>query len=285
MQKFYYELFLEIQEQYKNLLLDFVFDLGVEAIEEKGNGIYIRSNENLEDLAWAIEIFAQKLSQKLNLKEDILLHKTIEKKENKDWVEEYKKGIKPIIIDNIYIHTTWQEEKENYLNIKINPALAFGSGHHESTYCCVKFLQKFAKNNLRALDIGCGSGILAIAMAKLGSKVEICDTDDLAIKSALENAELNSVNFTKAWHGSVDKAEGLYDLVVANIIADVILILEKDIKKHLEDNAILILSGILDKYKTRIKEKFQDLELIDEMQINEWCSLVYKNKIKEKDEQ
>ncbi|HEB9314326.1 TPA: 50S ribosomal protein L11 methyltransferase [Campylobacter coli] len=284
MQKFYYELFLEIQEQYKNLLLDFVFDLGVEAIEEKGNGIYIRSNENLEDLAWAIEIFAQKLSQKLNLKEDILLHKTIEKKENKDWVEEYKKGIKPIIIDNIYIHTTWQEEKENYLNIKINPALAFGSGHHESTYCCVKFLQKFAKNNLRALDIGCGSGILAITMAKLGSKVEICDTDDLAIKSALENAELNNVNFAKAWHGSVDKAEGLYDLVVANIIADVILILEKDIKKHLEDNAILILSGILDKYKTRIKEKFQDLELIDEMQINEWCSLVYKNKIKEKDE-
>ncbi|HEB9338975.1 TPA: 50S ribosomal protein L11 methyltransferase [Campylobacter coli] len=285
MQKFYYELFLEIQEQYKNLLLDFVFDLGVEAIEEKGNGIYIRSNENLEDLAWAIEIFAQKLSQKLDLKEDILLRKTIEKKENKDWVEEYKKGIKPIIIDNIYIHTTWQEEKENYLNIKINPALAFGSGHHESTYCCVKFLQKFAKNNLRALDIGCGSGILAITMAKLGSKVEICDTDDLAVKSALENAELNNVNFAKAWHGSVDKAEGLYDLVVANIIADVILILEKDIKKHLEDNAILILSGILDKYKTRIKEKFQDLELIDEMQINEWCSLVYKNKIKEKDEQ
>ncbi len=282
MQKFYYELFLEIQEQYKNLFLDFVFDLGVDAIEEKGNGIYIRSEENLEDLAWAIEIFAQKLNQKFNLKENILLRKSIEKKENKDWVEEYKKGIKPILIDNIYIHTTWQEEKENYLNIKINPALAFGSGHHESTYGCVKFLQKFAKNNLRSLDIGCGSGILAIVMAKLGCEVEICDTDDLAIKSALGNAKLNNVNFAQAWHGSVDKAEGLYDLVVANIIADVILILEKDIKKHLEDNAILILSGILDKYKTRIKEKFQDLELIDEMQINEWCSLVYKNKIKEK---
>lgn len=282
MQKFYYELFLEIQEQYKNLFLDFVFDLGVDAIEEKGNDIYIRSEENLEELAWAIEIFAQKLSQKFNLKENILLRKSIEKKENKDWVEEYKKGIKPILIDNIYIHTTWQEEKENYLNIKINPALAFGSGHHESTYGCVKFLQKFAKNNLRSLDIGCGSGILAIVMAKLGCEVEICDTDDLAIKSALGNAKLNNVNFAQAWHGSVDKAEGLYDLVVANIIADVILILEKDIKKHLEDNAILILSGILDKYKTRIKEKFQDLELIDEMQINEWCSLVYKNKIKEK---
>ncbi|TEY12669.1 50S ribosomal protein L11 methyltransferase, partial [Campylobacter sp. CH185] len=84
-------------------------------------------------------------------------------------------------------------------------------------------------------------------------------------------------DFHKAWCGSIDKANGLYNLIVANIIADVILILEKDIKNHLEDNAILILSGILDKYSTRIKEKFQDLELIDEMQINEWCSFVYKN--------
>nr|EFP0138731.1 50S ribosomal protein L11 methyltransferase [Campylobacter coli] len=75
MQKFYYELFLEIQEQYKNLFLDFVFDLGVDAIEEKDNGIYIRSEENLEELAWAIEIFAQKLSQRFNLKENIILHK------------------------------------------------------------------------------------------------------------------------------------------------------------------------------------------------------------------
>lgn len=80
MQKFYYELFLEIQEQYKNLFLDFVFDLGVDAIEEKDNGIYIRSEENLEELAWAIEIFAQKLSQRFNLKENIILHKSIEKK-------------------------------------------------------------------------------------------------------------------------------------------------------------------------------------------------------------
>lgn len=179
-------------------------------------------------------------------------------------------------MDNVYIHTTWQEEKKNCINIKINPALAFGSGHHESTYSCVK-LSKFSKSKLRALDLGCGSGILGIIMAKFGCNVEICDTDELAIDSSLENARLNGVDFHKAWCGSIDKANGLYNLIVANIIADVILILEKDIKNHLEDNAILILSGILDKYSTRIKEKFQDLELIDEMQINEWCSFVYKN--------
>lgn len=91
MQKFYYELFLEIQEQYKNLFLDFVFDLGVDAIEEKDNGIYIRSEENLEELAWAIEIFAQKLSQRFNLKENIILHKSIEKKEIKTGWKNIKK--------------------------------------------------------------------------------------------------------------------------------------------------------------------------------------------------
>lgn len=282
MQKKYYELFFIVEEQYKNLFLDFAFDLGIEAIEEKDNGVYIRSHESLEELSWALEIFAQKLTTTFNLNHKIISNLSLVEKENKDWIQEYKKGIKPILVDNVYIHTTWQEEKKNYINIKINPALAFGSGHHESTYSCVKFLQKFSKSKLRALDLGCGSGILGIIMAKFGCNVEICDTDELAIDSSLENARLNDVDFHKTWCGSIDKANGLYNLIVANIIADVILILEKDIKNHLEDNAILILSGILDKYSTRIKEKFQDLELIDEMQINEWCSFVYKNNKKDK---
>ncbi|HFP7660053.1 TPA: 50S ribosomal protein L11 methyltransferase [Campylobacter jejuni] len=282
MQKKYYELFFIVEEQYKNLFLDFAFDLGIEAIEEKDNGVYIRSHESLEELSWALEIFAQKLTTTFNLNHKIISNLSLVEKENKDWIQEYKNGIKPILVDNVYIHTTWQEEKKNYINIKINPALAFGSGHHESTYSCVKFLQKFSKSKLRALDLGCGSGILGIIMAKFGCNVEICDTDELAIDSSLENARLNDVDFHKTWCGSIDKAYGLYNLIVANIIADVILILEKDIKNHLEDNAILILSGILDKYSTRIKEKFQDLELIDEMQINEWCSFVYKNNKKDK---
>lgn len=258
MQKKYYELFFIVEERYKNLFLDFVFDLGIEAIEEKDNGVYIRSHESLEDLSWALEIFAQKLTTTFNLNHKIISNLSLIEKENKDWIQEYKKGIKPILVDNVYIHTTWQEEKKNCINIKINPALAFGSGHHESTYSCVKFLQKFSKSKLRALDLGCGSGILGIIMAKFGCNVEICDTDELAIDSSLENARLNDVDFHKTWCGSIDKANGLYNLIVANIIADVILILEKDIKNHLEDNAILILSGILDKYSTRIKEKFQD---------------------------
>ena len=279
MEKFYYELFFKIDEPYKDLVLDFVFDLGVEAVEEKDKGLYIRSSEELDEIAWALELFCEKLSHLKN--HSLNFDFTLEKRENKNWIEEYKKGIEPILIDQIYIHTTWQKAKKGFLNIQINPALAFGSGHHESTHSCIELLQKFAKMDMKALDLGCGSGILAIILAKFGLRVDICDTDELALKSALNNAKLNNVSFCNAWQGSLDKAKEKYDFIVANIIADVILILEKDMKNCLEENAILILSGILDKYEARIKDKFKDLSLICELRKNEWLSLVYK---KEKNE-
>ena len=275
MEKFYYELFFEVEKQYKDLFFDFVFDLGVEAIEEKDGGAYIRSSENLEEISWALELLAQKLSNS-----KIILKKTLAKKENQDWVENYKKSIQPILIDGIYIHTTWQEPQQNHLNIQIDPALAFGSGHHESTYSCIKLLQKFASKGTKVLDLGCGSGILAIILAKMGCKVDACDTDELAVNSTLANAQLNQVKLQNIWQGSLEKTQSKYELIVANIIADVILILEKEIKKHLKENAILILAGILDKYEARIKNKFQNLELIDDFKFNEWISLVYQKKEK-----
>lgn len=279
MQNFYHELFFKVGKQYEKIFLDFIFDLGIEAIEEKDGGIYIRSNDNLEDFSWGLKLLAQKLSSKLavqNLNFDIILYK----KENKDWVEEYKKGIQPILINQVYIHTTWQEPKKKYLNVKINPALAFGSGHHESTHSCIKLLQKFAKKDMKALDLGCGSGILAIILAQLGCKVDACDTDELAVDSTLSNVKLNQVKLQNIWQGSLEKTKNKYEFIVVNIIADVIFILEKEIKKHLKENAILILSGILNKYETRVKEKFQDLKLVESLKFNEWTSLVYQKKEK-----
>lgn len=274
MEKFYYELFFKVKEEYKQLFLDFIFDLGIEAVEERDGGLYIRSSENLDDLVWALELFSKKLSQRE--KQNFDLNIILERKENKDWIEEYKKSIQPIMIDKVYIHTAWHKKKEDCINIQIDPALAFGSGHHETTYSCIKLLQKFAKKDDVALDLGCGSGILAIILAKLGSRVDVCDTDELAIKSAESNAKINGVSLENSYLGSLTKTTKKYDFLVANIIADVILILEKDIKNHLNENAILILSGILDKYETRVKDKFKDMKLVDEIKMNEWYSLVYK---------
>lgn len=273
MENFYYELFFKVEEQYRDLFFGLVFDLGIEAIEESDGGAYVRSSDDLQELSWALELLAHKLSDS-----GVILEKTLVKKENRNWIEEYKRGIEPVLIDGVYIHTTWQEPKENCLNVQIDPAMAFGSGHHESTYSCVKLLQKFAKKGTKVLDLGCGSGILGIVLAKLGCKVDACDTDKLAVDSTLSNIKLNQVEFQDVWKGSLEKARSKYELIVANIIADVILALERDIKRHLKENAVLILSGILDKYEMRVKERFQDLELVDCIKLNEWTSLVYQKR-------
>ncbi|EAK0441690.1 50S ribosomal protein L11 methyltransferase [Campylobacter lari] len=277
MQTHYYELFFQTDKEYLDLFLDLIFSLEIDAIEEKNNGIYIRSEEDIELIKIALHDFHQKLCQKLNT--HINFHSTLEKKENKNWIEEYKKGIHALTIDNIHIHTTWQKPMQDKINIIIDPALAFGSGHHESTYTCIEFLQKYTDNSEFCLDVGCGSGILSIIMAKLGAKVQACDTDELAIVASKENAKLNQVSFDDIWVGSINKSLHKYDIVVANIIADILIILEKDLKEKTKEGGILILSGILNKYEERIKNKFKDFTLLECKHKGEWLSLVYKKEL------
>ena len=180
------------------------------------------------------------------------------------------------MVDKIYIRPSWEEPLNGVTNIIIDPALAFGSGHHESTNSCLQLLQKYAKSGDTALDVGCGSGILSIALAKLGCKVDACDTDEQATQSSLSNAQLNEVKFNKIWTGSIANLEQKYDIVVANIIADVIFMLSNDLKKSLKKGGYLVLSGILNKYEDRIKDTFKDLELVEIKQANDWVSFVYK---------
>ncbi|HEA8110449.1 50S ribosomal protein L11 methyltransferase [Campylobacter lari] len=278
MQTHYYELFFQTDKEYLDLFLDLVFSLDIDAIEEKNDGVYIRSEEDIKLIQIALQSFHQRLCEKFNTK--IYFHSALEKKENKNWIEEYKKGIQALTINDIHIHTTWQKPEQDKINIIIDPALAFGSGHHESTYTCIEFLQKYTDSSKFCLDVGCGSGILSIIMAKLGAKVQACDTDELAIVASKENAKLNRVSFDDIWVGSVNKSLHKYDIVVANIIADILIILEKDLKEKTKEGGILILSGILNKYEDRIKDKFKDLTLLETKYKGEWLSLAYKKETK-----
>ncbi|WP_156104106.1 50S ribosomal protein L11 methyltransferase, partial [Campylobacter sp. MIT 97-5078] len=192
------------------------------------------------------------------------------------WIEEYKKSVVAIQIDNFYIHSSWQESKKGLINIQIDPALAFGSGHHESTHSCIQLLQQYAKKDMKALDVGCGSGILSIILAKLGCKVQACDTDEIAVESSLNNAKLNQISFERIWQGSLSDTKEKYDLIVANLVADIILSLAKSLQESLKINAYLILSGILDKYEERIKQAFVNLKFVTSLKNNEWLSLVYQ---------
>jgi ribosomal protein L11 methyltransferase len=271
-EKFYNELTI-IATSNKDLITDFIIELIDDAIEESNGKIIVRSEDDLENLEYAVNLFAEELS-KNGL--DISVTTTIEQKENIDWIEKYRSSIQPIEVGKFYVRPTWCEAKDGLINIIIDPALAFGSGHHPTTNSCLNFISKYINKDDTLLDVGCGSGILSIAANKIGANVDICDTDELAIENSTKNFQLNNAIINKSWVGSSNKAITTYDVVVANIVADVLLLISKDLKKALKDKSILILSGILTTYKDRIVEKFNDLEVIDIYEDKEWTSIVLK---------
>ena len=287
MKDFFYEMIVKSANA-SELFKSFAFELGVTCVEEDGDRFIIRDEEDLQNLKFAFEEFKKGLARSINLDADLQIE--ISKKQNKDWLDEYKKGVAPVAVGKFYVRPSWCERSQNpaLIDLLIDPALAFGSGHHESTNMCLALLSELTCAGMSALDVGCGSGILSIAMKKLGAKVSACDTDEQAVTATQQNAEKNGVQIDKIWLGSVSSlneqsssaaAQPQFDLVVANIIADVILILSADLKKALKPGGKLVLSGILEKYKDRIEQAFSDLNFVQMKKQNEWLSFVYERKI------
>ena len=287
MKDFFYEMIVKSANA-SELFKSFAFELGVTCVEERGDRFIIRDEEDLQNLKFAFEEFKKALARSLNLDADLQIE--ISKKQNKDWLDEYKKGVAPVAVGKFYVRPSWCERSQDpaLIDLLIDPALAFGSGHHESTNMCLALLSELTRAGMSALDVGCGSGILSIAMKKLGAKVSACDTDEQAVTATQQNAEKNGVQIDKIWLGSVSSlgeqgssavAQLQFDLIVANIIADVILILSADLKKALKPGGKLVLSGILEKYKDRIEQAFSDLNFVQMKKQNEWLSFVYERKI------
>jgi len=273
MKEKYYELEVKISS-FKDEISNFLMERFFNGIEEKDNTLILRSEENFDNLIKELRSYIKSVEELFNTKIGYQIN--IKEKSNEDWVKKYQNAIKPVEIDNFYIHPSWYEPKKDKINVLINPALAFGSGHHESTKNSIKAIKKYVKKGDTLLDVGCGSGILGIVAAKLGAKVFLCDTDSVAIKSTKENFELNNVTYNEIWVGSINNTNKKYDIVVANIIADVLIFIANDLKKRV--NSILILSGIIEKYKDRVLEKYKDFNLLEEIKENDWITLILKRK-------
>lgn len=250
------------------LLAEFVesvFDRGVEI----GKDVLILTDEqSLEEIKKQIEDFCLEVGVGVEFAQ--------EKKQNSDWIQRYKDSVQPIEVDKFYVHPSWNAPKDGRVNIVIDPALSFGSGHHATTYSCLEALGKYCQKDNAVLDIGCGSGILSIAAAKLGACVDLCDSDEQAIDSTKSNFSLNNLAYNSAWVGSVDKIKQPYDVVVANIIADVLIMLHDKIQNAVKLNGILILSGILDSKARTVIEKYESMQLIQKIEKDEWVTLVYR---------
>jgi len=265
--EYYYELTIKPAERYE-VFVDLITTLTKNAIEEADCTIIARSEENLENIEFGIKKFAKSLN--INCETKLL------KKENIDWIKQYQESVKSVEVGKFFIRPSWEKPKNDKINIIIDPALSFGSGHHETTSSCMEAISQFVNNKDTVLDVGTGSGILAIAASKLGANVDICDTDEICIKDTKTNFELNDVSFNNSWIGSANSTEKKYDVVIANIVADVLVFISSDLKKSLNDDGILVISGILDKYIDKVLKKFQDLEQLKLIHKNEWITVVFK---------
>jgi len=275
MQDYYYMLVVK-PSAHIELFSDFLVDVIPVGFEEIEDGFIVRSEENLETVSWGIEQFAEALQSALG--EVIDLELTLTKEKNTDWIAQYQQGITPIEIDPFYIHPTWEAPKDGMLNIAIDPALAFGTGHHPTTASCLRAVARYVNEGDILMDVGCGSGILAMAALKKGAIVDACDTDPLSVENAIVNAQQNALSYRRLWEGPVQETNDVYDVIVANIVADVLVFIASDLKKRLRDGGVLILSGIMDKYEDKVLRAYKTYELSERIVENEWVTLVLTKK-------
>jgi len=231
---------------------------------------------------------------------------TISETEDKDWINNWKEFFKPFRIDDtIVIKPSWEEltdSKDGDLVIEIDPGLSFGTGSHETTKLCILGIKKHIKQGDNVLDAGSGSGILSIVANKLaGSKVLGVDIDPIATKAAIENAINNKIDAGE-WDlekedcipdrlvsfvtGNIIEDKGIrnrigkdsYDLVVANILADVIIPLSDVIGENMKEGAIFICSGIINTKEAEVRASLENnnFTILETNRMGDWVSFVVK---------
>lgn len=203
-----------------------------------------------------------------------------------DWADSWKQYYKPVKAgERLVIVPRWEkyDAAAGEIIVRMDPGMAFGTGTHETTRLCAALLEKYVDPGTRMIDIGCGSGILAICASKLGAKIcSAYDIDPVAVRVANENIEDNGVgNVTCRVSDllkNVEKIENGYTVATANIVADVIIRLAPDVGEYLSDDGYLITSGIIEDRADEVREvlrgyKFAERECFTE---NGWCAIAFQ---------
>ena len=200
--------------------------------------------------------------------------------DNSNWEDEWKKSYKSFPIgEKIWIKPSWEiEVPEDKIVIEIEPKMAFGTGSHETTSLCMEYAENLDLRDKEVLDIGSGSGILSILASKLGAEtIDACDIDELALANAKDNAKINKVENIKVFYSDLfSNVEKKYDLIFANIIAEILVKMIEDVDSHLKEEGLLVLSGILLEKIGLVKDKLFEcrFNIIGEKVKGDWALLV-----------
>ncbi len=203
-----------------------------------------------------------------------------------DWAHAWKQYYKPVHIGRrITVVPMWEkyEASADEVILKMDPGMAFGTGTHETTRLCAALVEKHLKAGQKVLDVGTGSGILAILASKLGACcVDAYDIDPIAVRVAQENVRDNGVeNVTCGVSDLLRAVRGRYDFVCANIVADIIVRMATDIADYMNAGALLVTSGIIESQTERVLDALLAtgaFDVVDRMQENDWNAFVFQRR-------
>lgn len=202
-----------------------------------------------------------------------------------DWRNNWKQYFHPTPVgEKLLIRPSWREDydPQGRTVLNIDPGLAFGTGNHETTRLCLEMIEKYINQGDKVLDVGCGSGILAIGALLLGAESAVgVDIDPIAVTTAEENAKINNVSdrFQVICGDLTEKVSGKYNLIAANIVADAIMMLSKGVKSFMNEDTVYIMSGIIDLRAEEVIDSLKsDFEIIEEHRENGWVCLAAKAK-------
>ena len=274
------------QEEAKTMFVDFIPELppddGTAVVnfyidsEEDDGTLVKKAEQEIEDLRMFVDVGDGTITRS--------------ETEDKDWINNWKQYWHTFTIGNLYIKPTWEEvteEMKGHPVLSIDPGTAFGTGSHETTRMVIKQLEKYVTPETDMLDVGTGSGILAVIARMLGARSIIgTDLDENAITASAENMEANgfSPDIFKVIQGNIidDKAVQdevgyeKYDVVTANILADVIMPLSKEIAQHIKHGGVFITSGIIDMKEEAVKKTIMEnpeFDIVDVSHQGDWVSI------------
>ena len=278
--KTYKEFIITAEPFNAEILSSILWELNIDGINEEVNCLKVFAQDE--------NVTVQSIEDELNhLKENKLLREySIQENfvADKNWNEEWEKSREVVrVSDRIVIKPTFKEyeSKPNEIVLTLDPKMSFGTGDHQTTKICLNFIEKYIKPNMKVLDAGSGTAILGIAAAKLGAKKVIAfDNDEWCFDNGIENTQLNGVvekvEIRKCELKDIPEKD--FDIIVANIQKNILLELADGFSERINQNGILILSGLLEVDRKAIIEKYSSLGFteIDSAQMDEWIGLVYQ---------
>lgn len=260
-----------------------IYDLNPDDYPEEGVVLkaYLPMNSFLGE---TVDQIKQTINQLIAYDIDLGLNTiSISEVNEEQWATAWKKYYKPVKISNhITITPTWEDYKpvrENELIIELDPGMAFGTGTHPTTVLSIQAIEQFLSEGDTVIDVGTGSGVLSIAAAKLGaSHIDAFDLDEVAVNSARINTKLNKVHdqVTIKQNNLLEGVNKAVDLVVANILAEIILLFEKAAYRALKPGGYFITSGIIMQKKEAVKQALIDagFHIVEINQMEDWIAIV-----------